>query len=128
MLEPARELLCEHQILLLELDVGNFYIALADEPDRPRVLGIIRDGLRPWQRAFVGVISPINPRIESPEEVRDRVMEAAAYIPPGQLGTTDDCGFSPFFDDISTTRDVAFAKIRARVAGTAMAAEAIKDR
>jgi len=36
------------------------------------------------------------------------------------LGTTDDCGFSPFCDDTSTSRDTAFAKIRARVLGTAL--------
>jgi 5-methyltetrahydropteroyltriglutamate--homocysteine methyltransferase len=40
-----------------------------------------------------------------------------------QLGTTDDCGFSTFCDDNSTTRDTAFAKIRARVVGTALASE-----
>jgi 5-methyltetrahydropteroyltriglutamate--homocysteine methyltransferase len=40
-----------------------------------------------------------------------------------QLGTTDDCGFSPFADDRSTTRGTAFAKIRARVIGTRLAAE-----
>jgi 5-methyltetrahydropteroyltriglutamate--homocysteine methyltransferase len=57
--------------------------------------------------------------------VRDRVLEAARYIPLGQLGTTDDCGFSPFCDDTSTTREVAFAKIRSRVKGTAMAAQAL---
>lgn len=50
-------------------------------------------------------------------------MEAAAILPLDQLGTTDDCGFSPFADDTSTARDLAFAKIRARVEGTAMAAE-----
>ena len=38
---------------------------------------------------------------------------------PGHLGTTDDCGFSPFGDDTSTSRDTAFAKIRARIDGTA---------
>ncbi|MDP9160196.1 MAG: 5-methyltetrahydropteroyltriglutamate--homocysteine methyltransferase, partial [Acidobacteriota bacterium] len=38
-----------------------------------------------------------------------------------QLGTTDDCGFSPFSDDRSTTRETAFAKIRARVEGTHLA-------
>jgi 5-methyltetrahydropteroyltriglutamate--homocysteine methyltransferase len=38
------------------------------------------------------------------------------------LGTTDDCGFAPFGDDTSTSRDTAFAKIRARVAGTDLAA------
>lgn len=39
-----------------------------------------------------------------------------------QLGTTDDCGFSPFADDVSTARETAFAKIRARVEGTQLAA------
>ncbi|HEY1250575.1 MAG TPA: 5-methyltetrahydropteroyltriglutamate--homocysteine methyltransferase, partial [Thermoanaerobaculia bacterium] len=42
-------------------------------------------------------------------------------IDPGHLGSTDDCGFSPFGDDVSTSRDAAFAKIKARVEGTAMA-------
>ena len=108
---------------LFELMVGNFYIALAGERDRARVLKIIRDQLKPDQRVFVGVIAPIQARIETPEEVRDRVLEAAEYIRPEQLGTTDDCGFSPFSDDTSTTRDTAFEKIRARVQGTALAAK-----
>jgi 5-methyltetrahydropteroyltriglutamate--homocysteine methyltransferase len=108
---------------LFQLSAGNFYIALAGETDRIRVLKIIRDHLKEDQRAFVGVVAPIDPHVETPEEVRDRVLEAAAYIPVGQLGTTDDCGFSPFCDDSSTTRDTAFAKIRSRVLGTALAAE-----
>lgn len=112
---------------LLELNAGNFYIALAAEPDRRRVLGLIRDCVKPWQRIYAGVVSPIDPRVESAQEVRDRVMEAAELIPVSQLGTTDDCGFSPFCDDTSTTRDVAFAKIRARVEGTAMAAAELED-
>jgi 5-methyltetrahydropteroyltriglutamate--homocysteine methyltransferase len=108
---------------LFGLQVGNFYVALAAEKDRPRILRIIRDHLKPGQRVFVGVINPIDPRVETPEEVRDRVVEAAEYIPVEQLGTCDDCGFSPFSDDTSTSRDTAFAKIRARVQGTALAAE-----
>jgi 5-methyltetrahydropteroyltriglutamate--homocysteine methyltransferase len=110
---------------LFELNVGNFYIALAGETDRPRVLKTIREYIRPDQRIFVGVVAPIDPHIETPEEVRDRVLEAAQYIPVEQLGTTDDCGFSPFCDDTSTTREKAFAKIRARVLGTALAADAL---
>jgi len=112
---------------LFELKVGNFYIALAGEKDRVRVLKIIRAYMKPGQRVFIGVVSPIDPHIETPEEVRDRVLEAAGYIPIGQLGTTDDCGFSPFSDDTSTSRDTAFAKIRARVLGTALAAKEIGD-
>jgi len=69
------------------------------------------------------VTDPIDPRVESPQEVRDRVLEAAEYIAPERLGTTDDCGFAPFCDDTSRSRETAFAKIRARVAGTALAAE-----
>jgi 5-methyltetrahydropteroyltriglutamate--homocysteine methyltransferase len=107
---------------LFELQVGNFYMALAGEPERGRVLQLIRQYLKPWQRVFVGVVAPIDPRVETPEEIRDRILEAARYIPVAQLGTTDDCGFSPFCDDTSTSRDTAFAKIRARVRGTALAA------
>jgi 5-methyltetrahydropteroyltriglutamate--homocysteine methyltransferase len=49
-------------------------------------------------------------------------LEAAEYLPPAQLGTCDDCGFAPFGDDTFTTRETAFAKIRACVAGTQLAA------
>ena len=108
---------------LFQLMAGNFYVALAGETDRPKVLKIIRENLQPDQRVFVGVVNPIDPRIETPEEVCQRVLEAAQYIPLDQLGTTDDCGFSPFCDDTSTTREKAFAKIKARVEGTALAAE-----
>ena len=107
---------------LFELQAGNFYIALAGEEDRARVLRIIREHMKPEQRIFVGVVAPIDPRIETPEEIRDHVLEAAGYIPLAQLGTTDDCGFSPFCDDTSTSRETAFAKIRARVLGTELAA------
>jgi 5-methyltetrahydropteroyltriglutamate--homocysteine methyltransferase len=110
---------------LFQLMAGNFYVALAGEADRVRVLKIIREHLKADQRVFVGVVAPIDPRVETPEEIRDRVMEAAEYIPIDQLGTTDDCGFSPFCDDLSTTRDKAFEKIRARVLGTALAAKEI---
>ena len=111
---------------LFQLQAGNFYVALAGEDDRVRALKIVRQHMKPDQRVFVGVVAPIDPRVESAEEVRDRVLEAADYIPIEQLGTTDDCGFSPFCDDTSTTRETAFAKIRARVVGTAMAAETLK--
>jgi 5-methyltetrahydropteroyltriglutamate--homocysteine methyltransferase len=110
---------------LFELTAGSFYVALAGEKERVRVLKIIARHVKADQRVFVGVISPIEPRVETPEEVRDRVLEAAQYIPVERLGTTDDCGFSPFCDDTTTTRDTAFAKIRARVIGTGLAAKMI---
>jgi 5-methyltetrahydropteroyltriglutamate--homocysteine methyltransferase len=111
---------------LFELMVGNFYVALAGETDRARVLQMIKKHMKPAHRVFVGVVSPIDPRIESPEEIRDRVLEAARFIPIEQLGTCDDCGFSPFSDDTTTSRQTAFAKVRARVAGTALASEILE--
>ena len=76
------------------------------------------------QIVFVGVTDPINPVVETAAQVRDRVIQAAFFInAPKQLGTTDDCGFSPFADDNSTARDTAFAKITARVRGTELAAK-----
>ena len=101
--------------------MDKFYVELASEPDRERVLEILGEHATGDRRIFVGVTDPIDPRIETPEEVRDRVLEAARFIDPAHLGTTDDCGFSPFGDDTSTSRDTAFAKIQARVTGTAMA-------
>ena len=108
---------------LFTLDAGNVYLQLASEKDRRRVLSLIRQYARPDQKIFVGVIDPINPRVESPEEVRDRVLEAAEFVPVEQLGTTDDCGFAPFSDDTSTARETAFEKIHARVTGTELAAK-----
>lgn len=108
---------------LFQLDAGNFYIALAGEKNRRRVLETIALHIKPQHRIFVGVVHSIDPHIDTPEEVRDRVLEAAEYIPVEQLGTTDDCGFSPFSDDTSTPRETAFAKIRARVFGTQLAGD-----
>jgi 5-methyltetrahydropteroyltriglutamate--homocysteine methyltransferase len=112
---------------LFELMAGSFYVSLAGEPDRAGALATIRKHLKDDQIVFVGVVDPINPRIETPEEVRDRVLEAAEYIPVEQLGTCDDCGFSPFCDDTTTTRATAFAKIQARVEGTRLADEVLRS-
>ena len=94
---------------LFQLNVSNFYLSLAGERDREGALEIIAANLKPGHRAFVGVIAPIDPRLESAEIVRDRVLEAARFIPLHQLGTTDDCGFAPFCDD---TVDIARTGVR----------------
>jgi len=106
-------------------DAGRFYVQLASEPDRPRVLKILGEQAKAKEgrRVFVGVTDPIAPRVESAAEVKDRILEAARFIDPSRLGSTDDCGFSPFGDDLSTSRDTAFAKIRARVEGNEMASK-----
>ena len=113
---------------LFQANVGNFYIAMASEPEPERTLRLLKTLLRPGLRIFIGVIDPIDPEIETPEQVRDRVLQAAKYIPIEHLGTTDDCGFSPFVDDDTTSRETAFAKIKARVLGTAMAEQILLEK
>jgi len=117
------------------MNAGYFLIQLASERDRDRVYGLIGQYLREDangvpQFAYIGVINPLNPRVESAEEVRDALVRASNFIPKERLGATDDCGFSPFSIDEKPNhgspdfaRDVAFQKIANRVEGTRLAAE-----
>ncbi len=107
---------------LLQLRVGAFHLQLASEPEPEKVLAVVAEHLPAHARVFIGVTDPIDPVVETPEQVRDRVLLAARYLPVERLGTCDDCGFAPFADDTSTSRETAFAKIRARIEGTALAA------
>jgi methionine synthase II (cobalamin-independent) len=120
---------------MLGLNAGYFLIQLASERDRDRVLAIIGENLRSeadgvQQIAYLGVTVTQSPRPESAEEIRDALIRAANFMPKEQLGSTDDCGFSPFSIDEKPNhgspdyaRDVAFQKITNRVEGTRMAAE-----
>jgi methionine synthase II (cobalamin-independent) len=107
---------------LFAIEAGRFFVQMASEADRPRVLDIIARERRAGQIVYVGVIDPIDAAIESAEQVRDRVLEAVDHLGAHRFGTTDDCGFSPFGDDVSTARETAFAKIKARIDGTRLAA------
>ena len=98
-------------------------VPIHNKPER--VLDIVREHSSDDQTIFLGGTDVNNSDIESPEGVRDTVVQAAEYISPDRLGTTDDCGFSPFGDDRSTARRVAFHKIESRVKGTKMAAETL---
>ncbi len=120
---------------MFEMNAGYFLIQLASERDKDPVYESIGKHVRSdangvAQTAFVGVINPLNPRIESPEEVRDALVRAANFIPREQLGATDDCGFSPFSIDEKPShgspdfaREVAFQKIHNRIEGVRAAAE-----
>lgn len=121
--------------VMFGLNAGYFLIQLKSERDRESVYEIIGSQLRDdangvAQMAYLGVINPGNPRVESAEEVRDELVRAANFMPKERMGSTDDCGFSPFSIDEKPNhgspdyaRDVAFQKITNRVQGTRMAAE-----
>jgi methionine synthase II (cobalamin-independent) len=120
---------------LFKLNAGYFQLQLASERDRESAYELVGKHLREdangvSQMAYVGVIVTQSPRPESAQEVCDQLVAAAKYIDKQLLGSTDDCGFSPFSIDMKPNhgtpdyaRDVAFQKISNRVAGTKMAAE-----
>ena len=120
---------------MFDINAGYFLIQLASERDKDPVYESIGKWLRADangipQTAYIGVINPLNPRVESPQEVTDALIRAANFIPKEQLGSTDDCGFSPFSIDEKPShgspdfaRDIAFQKITNRVEGTRWAAE-----
>jgi methionine synthase II (cobalamin-independent) len=120
---------------MFKINAGYFLIQLKSERDKDPVCESIgqhlrddADGVAPM--AYLGVINPGNPRVETAEEVRDQLVRAANFIDRRRIGSTDDCGFSPFSIDEKPNhgspdfaRDVAFQKIKARVEGTRAAAE-----
>ena len=114
---------------LLVLPVGRFYVPLAGARDPVPVLEVIREHLPAGKRVFVGVVDPGDSTAETAERVRDRVLQAAGHIAPEQLGTTDD-GDYPAFEHLDgvANRNLAFARIRARVEGSALAAAELEQR
>ncbi|HEY2724596.1 MAG TPA: 5-methyltetrahydropteroyltriglutamate--homocysteine methyltransferase [Pseudonocardiaceae bacterium] len=120
---------------MFDINAGYFLIQLATERDKDPVYESIGQHLRDdangvAQMAYIGVISTSSPRVETPEEISRALERASNFIPRERLGTTDDCGFSPFSIDEKPNygspdygRDVAFQKIKSRVEGSRMAAE-----
>jgi methionine synthase II (cobalamin-independent) len=120
---------------MFKMNAGYFLMQLASESDKERVYKLVGQHTRDdangiTQVCFIGVINPQNPRVETPQEVCDDLVLASKYIAKERLGSTDDCGFSPFSVDVKpkhgspdAARDIAFQKIKSRVEGTAMASE-----
>ena len=120
---------------LFALNAGYFLIQLASERDKDPVLKMIGEHSRADakgvpQVCYIGVTVTQSPRVESAQEICDLLVRAANFIPEERLGSTDDCGFSPFSIDEKPNhgspdyaREVAFQKIHNRVEGTRMAAQ-----
>jgi len=120
---------------MFQMNAGYFLIQLASETDKERVYKLCGEHSREDangvpQVCFVGVIDPLNPTVETAQQVCDALVTAAKYIPKERLGATDDCGFSPFSVDVKPkhgspdiARDIAFQKIAARIEGAKMAGE-----
>jgi 5-methyltetrahydropteroyltriglutamate--homocysteine methyltransferase len=110
-----------------KLHAASSYLEYAGEKAKKTVLKSIRENTQSNQQIFLGLINVLDPRIETVVQVRDTLLEAADVIPATKLGSCDDCGFSPIGEDTSTWREIAFAKIRARIEGTSLAEKNLAD-
>ncbi|HEX6025758.1 MAG TPA: hypothetical protein VFZ00_27455 [Solirubrobacter sp.] len=122
---------------MFQLNAGYFLIQCASEEDRESVYRMVGEYSREDangvpQVCFMGVVNPLSPVVETPEQIRDELVTAAKYIPVERLGATDDCGFSPFSRDVKPkhgspdfARDIAMQKIAARLEGARLAREAL---
>ena len=120
---------------MFRMNSGYFLIQLSSEKEKKRVYKLLGQHSRAdangvAQVCFIGVTNPQDPRVETPQEICDELLLASKYIPKGRLGSTDDCGFSPFSIDVKpkhgspdVARDIAFQKIKSRVEGTRMASD-----
>jgi methionine synthase II (cobalamin-independent) len=115
---------------MFKINAGYFLIQLSSERDKDPVYESVGQHSRDDQMCYIGVTNPLSPRPESAQEICDAIVRAADFIPKERLGTTDDCGFSPFSIDEKPNhgspdyaREIAFQKIANRVEGTRRAAE-----
>ena len=83
------------------------------EAAQPRLdLSILRQ--MPSKTIILGVIDLANPDIETPRTVADRIRAALAFVAPERIVVAPDCGMKYL------RRDVAIAKMRVMVEGTAL--------
>jgi methionine synthase II (cobalamin-independent) len=120
---------------LFKLNAGYFLMQFSSERDKDPAYEAVgkysRDDANGVpQLVYFGVTNGLSPRPESPQEVADLLLRAANFMPKERIGSTDDCGFSPFSLDEKPqhgspdyAREVAFQKIKNRVEGTRLAAE-----
>ncbi len=120
---------------MFQLNAGYFLIQCSSEEDKEKVYKLCGQYSRDdangvAQVCFMGVINPLTPEVETPEQVKNDLVTAAKHIPVERLGATDDCGFSPFSRDEKPkhgspdfARDVAMQKITNRLEGARLASE-----
>ncbi|KAM9988520.1 hypothetical protein ACTFIZ_012274 [Dictyostelium cf. discoideum] len=98
---------------LLTLRCSRFYIELASEPNKSQIISSVADNIKPNKKVFFGV-TKISQSVETVDEIIETISQIAGKLPIEQFGITDSCGFSPFYDDQTCSRDIAFAKMKNR--------------
>ncbi len=96
------------EVLFGELDVDGYFLEYDDarsggfEP-----LRFVSDG----KTVVLGLVSTKVPTLESKDELKRRVDEAAAYVPIERLALSPQCGFSSTVEGNEVTEDDEIAKL-----------------
>jgi 5-methyltetrahydropteroyltriglutamate--homocysteine methyltransferase len=96
------------EALFSELDVDGFFLEYDDE----RSGGF--EPLRfvpPGKQVVLGLVSTKRPELESRDELKRRIDEAARYVPLDQLCLSGQCGFSSTVEGNALTLDDQKAKL-----------------
>jgi 5-methyltetrahydropteroyltriglutamate--homocysteine methyltransferase len=97
------------EALFSELDVDGFFLEYDDERSGSfEPLRFVPKG----KMVVLGLVTTKRPELESPDELKRRVDEAAKYVPLDQLCLSGQCGFSSTVEGNALTHDEQLAKLR----------------
>ena len=97
------------EALFSELDVDGFFLEYDDERSGGfEPLRFVPEG----KMVVLGLVTTKRPELESPDDLKRRVDEAAKYVPLDQICLSGQCGFSSTVEGNALTRDQQLAKLR----------------
>ena len=97
------------EALFNELDVDGFFLEYDDERSGGfEPLRFVPNG----KQVVLGLVTTKRPELESKDELRRRIDEAAKYVPLDQLCLSGQCGFSSTVEGNALTVDDQIAKLR----------------
>ncbi len=103
------------EVLFNELDVDGYFLEYDDERSGDFApLRFVPKG----KTVVLGLVSSKVPELESKDELKQRIDEAAQYMSGDQMALSPQCGFSSTVEGNEITEDQQFAKI-VRVVETA---------
>jgi 5-methyltetrahydropteroyltriglutamate--homocysteine methyltransferase len=97
------------EALFSELAVDGFFLEYDDERSGGfEPLRFVPKG----KMVVLGLVTTKRPQLESKDDLKRRIDEAAKFVPLDQIGLSGQCGFSSTFEGNSLTYDNQVAKLR----------------
>src|SRR5207302_7793894 len=97
------------EALFSELAVDGFFLEYDDE--RSGGFAPLRF-VPPGKRVVLGLVTTKRPELESKDDLKRRIDEAAKFVPLDQICLSGQCGFSSTFEGNALTYDEQVAKLR----------------